>query len=259
MALTIQYTIYLHIHIESGKGYIGLTKKSIMRRWKEHVWHASSKSHGGCRHFWNAIRKYGEEAFSHHMIMQLDEIEEGNRWEAFWIDFFDTRNPKKGFNLVDGGRCKPHHIHNNPWLRPGFGLNSLKNLEKGYAASKDPQNIAKLIARNKALVLSSESRSKIRKSNQSRIVKPETLQKLSAAGIGRKLSPDRAQKLREMGSKHSAFLKSRTHCKHGHSLEDAYIRKSDNERICKICSQLRSKRRRNKKQALNFSSILEIS
>jgi len=238
------WTVYCHVHVDSRRCYIGLTKKSMTRRWKEHVCNAKAKSGKGCRHFWNAIRKYGKDAFSHHVLTMLPDIESGNAWKDFWIDFFDARNPEKGFNLAPGGRCKPQRMDNNPWDRPGFGANSLKNLALGRATTRDPARVAALVARNKTMVLSEESRARISASSSSRIVSDETRSKLSAAAIGRKLSPERAAKLREMGAAQSARLRSRTYCKHGHDLSDAYVRRSDGERICRTCVRLREERRR---------------
>jgi len=251
------WTVYFHVHVTSGRIYVGLTKKSVTRRWKEHVRNAAQKTGKGCRHFWNAIRAHGKDAFTHYVLMQLSSVEEGNAWEAFWIDFFDTRNSENGFNLARGGRCKPQHMSNNPWHRPGWGANSLKNLELGRRPT--PEMIARITARNKTMVLSQESRTRISEFNRSRIVSEETRAKISTAGTGRKLSPEHAVRLREMGAVQSARLKARTHCKHGHSLADARIRKSDNERMCRTCCLIRERRIREKRKEAKHGKALMAS
>ena len=57
------WTIYCHTHIETGRHYVGLTKKTWQKRWNQHCSQAKS-SKDGRWHFPNAIRKYGKEAFT---------------------------------------------------------------------------------------------------------------------------------------------------------------------------------------------------
>ncbi len=96
------WTIYCHIHIESGRRYIGLTSQTMAQRWKTHVSHAKS-SKGGRWHFPNAIRKYGKDAFSHEELACSWTLEDANATEEALILQYDTRNPGKGFNLAKGG------------------------------------------------------------------------------------------------------------------------------------------------------------
>jgi hypothetical protein len=231
---TPKWTIYCHTHVGSWRRYIGLTKKTMTRRWKEHVQNAIKKTGRGCRHFWNAIRLYGKDAFSHEILEICMDLEVANLAEECWIEFFETRDPTGGFNLAKGGRYIPKSKYSNPWKRPGFGANSLKNLEKGWAPS--PETIAVLIQRNKTMVLSPESRAKITASNLARKCSEETRRKLSVASTGRP-APN-ADQLRLMGAVYSASLRAKTHCKYGHSLADAYVR-GNGARICRTCHKLR--------------------
>lgn len=43
----VRYTVYCHIHIESGRRYVGLTKLTMMKRWNQHVYNAESKKGRG--------------------------------------------------------------------------------------------------------------------------------------------------------------------------------------------------------------------
>lgn len=113
------WTIYCHIHIESGRRYIGLTSRSWQSRWKNHCYAAKS-SKGGRWHFPNAIRKYGKEAFSHEVLEICHSLEVANLAEECWISFYETRDPEKGFNLVKGGQHVPHPIRKNPWDDPEY-------------------------------------------------------------------------------------------------------------------------------------------
>src|SRR3989304_3521163 len=103
------WTIYCHAHIESGRRYIGLTKKTWQQRWKSHV-SAAKRSKGGRWHFPNAIRKYGKEAFSHEVLEVCDSLEAANEAEEKWIEFYKTRDSEFGFNLVKN-QYIPHPLN----------------------------------------------------------------------------------------------------------------------------------------------------
>jgi hypothetical protein len=51
--------IYIIENVETGKGYIGQTTRSVEQRFKEHC-----KSFSGCLKLRNAIQKYGQECFA---------------------------------------------------------------------------------------------------------------------------------------------------------------------------------------------------
>ncbi len=96
------WTIYCHIHEASGRRYVGLTKHSMTKRWNRHVYNALH-SRGNTRYFPNAIRKYGPNAFSHEILEVCHYLEVANMAEECWIEFYETRDPTKGFNLAKGG------------------------------------------------------------------------------------------------------------------------------------------------------------
>lgn len=150
--MTTRWTIYSHMHLESGRRYIGLTKKTMLERWNNHVLNAKSKAGKGCRLFWNAIRKYGPEAFSHEVLEVCDTLEEANLREEHWIDLYGTRNPVRGFNLMRGGQHVPHPS-SNPWDRPEYRA---KRLPSFIASTHTPQ----ARANNKAALNTPESRAK---------------------------------------------------------------------------------------------------
>ena len=103
------WTIYCHTHIATGRRYIGLTSRTWQDRWKHHI-HDAQRSKGGRWHFPNAIRKYGKDAFIHEVLEFCCSLEVANIAEESWIEFFNTRNPEKGFNLAKGGLHVPHPI-----------------------------------------------------------------------------------------------------------------------------------------------------
>ena len=112
------HIVYCHMHVESGRRYVGVTSQTMEKRWSQHI-SKSKSSKGGRWHFPNAIRKYGKNTFSHEVLGVFDSLEEANKEEERLIDEWNLRNPEKGFNLAKGGEHKPHPT-NNPWDDPEF-------------------------------------------------------------------------------------------------------------------------------------------
>jgi len=141
------WTIYCHTLASDGRRYIGLTARSMKRRWNEHICHSKSTK-GGRWHFPNAIRKYGKDAFTHHILGVCDSVEQANLVEEVWVFLLDTRNPEKGFNLTNGGKHIPHPIRKNPWDQPGFRE---ARTAESRARAADPAFIARQTANSQAL------------------------------------------------------------------------------------------------------------
>jgi len=133
------WTVYCHTHIESERRYIGITSRTMERRWSQHVTQSKS-SKGGRWHFPNAIRKYGPEAFGHEVWKKCLTLEIANAYEEYFIDLFRTRDPECGFNLAKGGVHRPHPIRKNPWDDPEFRAKQLASSER---LRRDPAFIAK--------------------------------------------------------------------------------------------------------------------
>jgi hypothetical protein len=134
------WTIYCHTHIASGRRYVGLTKKTWKQRWNQHIYTANSVRRG-YGHFPNAIRKYGKDAFSHEVLQVCETLEEANKAEKHWIEYFDTTNPERGFNLTKDSTYIPHPIRRNPWNRPEYRE---KMTAKIRALWNDPEFRAKI-------------------------------------------------------------------------------------------------------------------
>jgi len=120
------WTIYCHTHIESGRHYIGITKKTWRQRWDQHVSQAKH-AETSTNHWYNAIRKYGRDAFSHKILEICSSLEEANFAEDAWIESFSTRDPKFGFNLMIGGTCRAHQVSID-YVTPEFREKCKKNV-----------------------------------------------------------------------------------------------------------------------------------
>lgn len=97
----MSFEVYCITNKENGKLYVGVTTKGYKTRFANHVWH-SRKSNGKCRALYNAMRKYGQDAFSVELIDAASSFEEMNQLERNHIAMLGSLHPN-GYNLTDGG------------------------------------------------------------------------------------------------------------------------------------------------------------
>lgn len=118
----IQYLIYMHTSMKSGKSYIGMTSRTLDKRWSEHVREAS---YGSLRHFHNAINIYGKENWNHEVLLDcIDTLEEAFQLERFMIKKYDTF--ENGYNLSGGGEGRvglqsPEYFEIHTWQHKDHG------------------------------------------------------------------------------------------------------------------------------------------
>ncbi len=113
-----RWTVYYHTHTETGRRYVGLTKRTMLARWNQHV-SLAKRSNGQRSHFAAAIKKYDKDAFTHGVIGIYETVEEANTVEERKIEEWQTRDPQSGFNIMRGGFHIPHKF-DNPWERPEY-------------------------------------------------------------------------------------------------------------------------------------------
>lgn len=82
----------------NGKVYIGQTRYSLEHRMAQHFRRADA---GDNTHLYQAIRKYGRDAFEFCILCRAYSKDELNRLETFYIQQYDSI--KTGYNMVDGG------------------------------------------------------------------------------------------------------------------------------------------------------------
>ena len=90
--------IYKATNKINGKCYIGQTRHSLEHRKTIHLRCAKK---GVETHFYQAIRKYGEENFEWEIICSANDKKRLNELETFYIQKYDSI--KHGYNMVDGG------------------------------------------------------------------------------------------------------------------------------------------------------------
>ena len=125
------YYIYMHKNKINNKMYIGYTyQEKPEKRWK------NGSSYKQCVYFYHAIQKYGWDNFEHTIIEEGMFTEEyASEREDYWINYYDTRNQAKGYNINAGGY---HGISPNAcikaleWMKehPEFGQERVKAMHK---------------------------------------------------------------------------------------------------------------------------------
>lgn len=97
--------IYKIVNDIDNKVYIGVTKYSLDKRFKEHCYD-SAKCKDVNRPLYIAMRIYG---ISHFSIIYIETTDKPYEREKYWIDYYDSYN--SGYNSTYGGLGKPMFSH----------------------------------------------------------------------------------------------------------------------------------------------------
>lgn len=89
--------IYKLINKINGMYYIGQTWQTLNERFN------SGHGYKYCTYLNNAITKYGSNNFHYDILAICETQKNADSVEDFFIDYFDSRNRKKGYNLKTGG------------------------------------------------------------------------------------------------------------------------------------------------------------
>lgn len=90
--------IYKITNLINGKIYVGQTTRTLEERKWQHI----NSAKKGCKtHLYSAIRKYGVDQFKFEKICDVDNLEDLNVLERYYIAKYNCI--KAGYNMVDGG------------------------------------------------------------------------------------------------------------------------------------------------------------
>lgn len=116
-----------------------------------------------------AIREFGKENFTCELLAIAETLEELNSLEEYWVDFYNSRDPRIGYNVKKGGEqlgltgcCKIRREEETliverasveTYLAEGWALTNTeetrKEKSKGYQKRYYEKNKEKLLARGK--------------------------------------------------------------------------------------------------------------
>lgn len=194
----------------SGKCYIGITSKTLAKRWEQHRFNAA-KGHGtrqgsDCAGLYNAIRKYGPQAFSIGSIAESDDWATLQQLEKDAILVHGSLFPG-GYNLSEGGEGALGHRPTDEARRRMSAAHKrapvalveirAKGLAKAVAvraanwnAKSDEEKAVWLVGHRQRL-REARARPKVREADFLRLraqgADPEYRKRLSAALIGRSM------------------------------------------------------------------------
>lgn len=95
--------VYKITNIVNGKIYIGKTCKTAQQRFNRHI-KQSSGNVKGTDYFHLALKKYGSDKFQLDILeTNIENKEELNKREIYWISKYNSTDNKIGYNLLPGG------------------------------------------------------------------------------------------------------------------------------------------------------------
>lgn len=198
-----KFIVYKITHKKSLKSYIGITT-DYQKRMREH-----KQAKGGCRYLYNAVRRYGFDAFEHKIIAKAHSWEELCLKEQAFIKFFGTKAPD-GYNLTDGGEgslgLKPSAETRQKMSEAQKGNKGNTNMLGKKLSDETRQKIGEASKGNKYALgntnmlgkkHSNETKRKMSEAKRGRKFSDETKRKMSEAAKGRKTSDETRKKLSE--------------------------------------------------------------
>lgn len=104
------YSIYSQTNI-NGKMYVGLTSKTIKKRWSEHCKKARYHNKlNNANYFQRAIIKYGSDNWNAKLLEECGSLQEAEISESKWILHFKSNQKHFGYNLTSGGNVSQSNL-----------------------------------------------------------------------------------------------------------------------------------------------------
>jgi hypothetical protein len=178
--------------------------------------------HGNCRYISNAIKRYGKDSFEVTILNEgINDVEQLNELEKYWINHYKSYQKKYGYNLCLGGN--------------GGGIKSKETLERMSIALKGKKAWNKGIPRTEEVKQklriahlgkkhSEETKRKLSEKMKVRVFTKEHKKKISLACKGRIFSEEHINKMRKPKSEQHKIALSLTKL-HGKVLDIKEIKK----------------------------------
>ena len=204
------YTLYMHT-TPSNKRYIGITS-DVNRRWKYKGYNYHTQI------FYRAIQKYGWENIEHIVILDGLSYDWACQLERLYIMYYDTMNPKHGYNRTEGGggvlglipskeTREKLSLKHSGYKHTDEARRKISEGLKNRSFSDEHRQNLRLAKLNQ----SEETRHKISEAHKKENMSDEYRQKLSNAAKGKVLSNETKEKLRQanLGKHHSEETKQK--------------------------------------------------
>jgi group I intron endonuclease len=169
--------IYLLKNIINGKVYIGQTWVSYHERMK------NGAGYKGSQLMHNAIQKYGVSNFEYTTLKTVDNQNDADYWENYYINEYNSFNSEVGYNLLTGRGALGKHSETTKI--------KLSEINMGHEVSEETKNkISQSLIGNvpwnkgKIDVYAEEVRKKISDSLKGHVISQETRNKISEANSG---------------------------------------------------------------------------
>ena len=140
-----RYVVYSHRCIATNKVYIGITCQKPENRWGE------GKNYKGCKHFYNAILKYGWDNFEHIILAEGLDKKTACQIETYLIGIYKSIN--MSYNITDGGEGVSGTHHSSEFRA------RMSSTRKGIQYSKD--TLKKMSESHKGKKLTEAAKAKI--------------------------------------------------------------------------------------------------
>ncbi len=183
--------IYLITNLVNGKTYVGLTRFTLQKRWREHRYHAKS---GLKTYFYAALRKYGSENFSVAPIASCLDVSNASEVERLVIKTFQPEyNQTNGGEFTAGKRVSPEVVERirakNTGLKrtPEQNKASSELRKKLYADNPELKQVIATHLQSARRCIDQDKRiAAVRAALKGKPVKPEARAKQSASCMGRR-------------------------------------------------------------------------
>jgi len=129
--MKIEYKIYIIRNIINNKIYIGKTSYTIEKRFNKHKLNAQNKIN---RRLYDSMNHHGYDNFKIEEICTCDNNIDANSIEIYYIDYYNSTNPKIGYNMTiggDGGNTGVYY-HKSPydWWVEKYGKERADEIKK---------------------------------------------------------------------------------------------------------------------------------
>lgn len=205
------WCVYMHTNRVNGKKYIGITGNKPTYRWNNGEGYKLQPL------FYNAIKHYGWDAFSHDILYTGLSKEEAEHLEIAMIKKYNTQNKDVGYNLASGGYV------NSGWNLSEEAKKKISKACKGHSVSEEARKRISESQKGNAHWLgkhhTEKTRQKLKKLRSGkgngmygRIVSDDVKERISEAMKGRKVGEETRRKIGESKAGSKNYNSKRVQC-----------------------------------------------